>query len=78
MNKKEVEFRDWLTDELKQNHGSLGLEEIKNSGVYHCDCSQQTIGRYLKKWAHSGEIGFIVTGKYMNGKFIHDVVLNKR
>jgi len=78
MKGKEIEFRRWLTDVLKQKRGSIGVEEVKNSGAYHCDCSQQTIERYLKKWAHSGEIGFIVAGKYMNGKFIHEVVLNKR
>lgn len=78
MTTKEAEFRNWLVDELKQNNGSMGLEEVKNSGAYQFDCSQQTIERYLKKWAHSGEIGFIVTGKYMNGKFMHDVMLNKR
>ncbi len=66
-----------MTDKLTQNNGSFSLEEAKNSGAYYCDCSQQTIERYLKKWAYSGEIGFVVEGKTMNGHFIHRIVLNK-
>jgi len=78
MTDKEAEFRKWLINELKQNRGSLGLEEIKNSGAYQFDLSQLTIERYVKKWAHSGEIGFVPVGKTMNGHFIHNVVLNRQ
>ena len=77
MKEKEIEFRQWLIDELKKNNRSMGLEEVKNSGAYKFDCSQQTIERYVKKWAHSGEIGFVPVGKTMNGNWIHNVVLNK-
>ncbi len=77
MTKKETEFREWLIHELKQKNGSMGFEDVKNSGAYQFDCSQQTIDRYVKKWAHSGEIGFVAVGKTMNGHWIHDVVLNK-
>jgi hypothetical protein len=78
MTTKEAEFRIWLIDELKKNQGSMGLEETKNSGAYKFDLSQLTIERYVKKWAHSGEIVFVPVGKTMNGHWIHNVVLNKR
>lgn len=77
MREKEIEFRCWLTDVLKQNQGSIGMSEALNAGAEHCDCSQLTIERYMKRWAHSGEIGFIPVGKTMNGHIIHRVVLNK-
>jgi len=77
MREKEIEFRRWMTEVLKQNHGSFDLSEAKNAGAAHCDCSQITIERYIKKWAHSGEICFIVVGKTINGHFIHRIVLNK-
>ena len=76
MKDKEIEFRSWLLDLLKEKQGSISLEEAKNSGAFHCDCSQQTIERYIKKWAHSGEIGFVTDGKTMNGHWIYKVVLN--
>jgi len=36
-----------------------------------------TIERYVKKFAHSGEIFFRVAGEYMNGKWIQEIVLGK-
>ena len=75
MSKKEEEFRKWLIGELKNNGGAMSLEEVKNSGAFLFDCSQITIGRYIKKWAYSDEIGFVVVGKTINGNWIHNVVL---
>ena len=78
MNERETGFRRWLTDFLEQNQGTISYYEALNSGAYHCDCSQTTIGRYLKKWAYSREILFVPTGdKTMNGHLIYNVKLNQ-
>jgi hypothetical protein len=76
LREKEIEFRRWLIDYLKQNQGSIYMSEALNSGAEHCDCSQLTIKRYLTKWAYSGEIAFVSIGKSINGHFVYRVVLN--
>ncbi|PPD58674.1 hypothetical protein [Dehalogenimonas etheniformans] len=77
MTTKEIKFRKWLIGVLKERGGTIPLEDAKNAGAAYCDCSQMTIERYVKKFAHSGEIFFRVAGEYMNGKWIQEIVLGK-
>ncbi len=73
---KEEEFKKWLMTELKKNNGAILVYKALNAGAAHCNCSQVTIDRYLKKLVYLKEVGFADTGeRTMNGHRIYNVVL---